>query len=89
MGRQASPQVGEWGGPGKTLEDIIPVPRPSIPGMSSPNLQDRVVRASGQEKRSGGVWGGVHALDRRPLSCPACPGCECVCRDTRQWVACG
>lgn len=48
---------GRVGGSGKTLEAVIPVPRPSIPGMSSPNLQDRVVRASGQEEGSGGACG--------------------------------
>lgn len=56
--------MGGQGGPGKTLAAVIPVPRPSIPGMSSPNLQDRAVRTRGQEERSGG--GGVHALDRSP-----------------------
>lgn len=57
-GAQAHGQAGElWGGPGKNLAAVIPVPRPSIPGMSSPNLRDRVVRASGGEEGSGGAWG--------------------------------
>lgn len=57
VGAQAHGQAGEWGGPGKNLAAVIPVPRPSIPGMSSPNLRDRVVRASGREEGSGGAWG--------------------------------
>ena len=49
MGPQAHWGVGKWGGPGWTLVTVIPVPRPSIPGMSSPNLQEQ----SGQGQESG------------------------------------
>lgn len=63
---QAHCGVGKWGGPGWTLVAVIPVPRPSIPGMSSPNLQEQ--SGQGQEERRGGV----HTLECRFL------GTRCV-----------